>query len=768
MATTLPAVVETARPPSLNGYDVDTLQGEAKRIRERMVRLIDRLEGLASQRVGRRAAIEQRWILDLEQFHGRYGSAALQEFLDERKSTVFVNITRQKTNAVIARLVDLLFPTEDRNWGIGPTPVPDMTEEAKAAVREIAKHRQAIASATQQGMQAAAMQDQEAMMAAEMAAQQAEGALSEVLAAHRDLDDTLTEARRRATLMAEQIDDQLRGCNYPAAARDAIEDAAKIGVGIIKGPVIGEKMRRKWSDRGENVFDLQHEPDGDPAPTFTRVDPWGFFPDPDAGTCADSDDFLERHLMTRTQLRKLARRPDVDKDAVRALLTGGPKPGELPSYVSVLASVTEQDTAMQTDRFVVWEYTGPLEGDEIVDMALAMGNVDLAEIQSEAEVDPLVEQHVRIWFCQGYILSFEIHPLDSGDPLYSAFSIEKDEASIFGFGIPALLRDEQSIHNAAWRQIMDNSGFSVGPQIVVRKDKITPQNGDWTFKGPKIWVSSEPWGQQSRVFETFHVDSHQAELANILGINRQHVDEVTGMPAIAQGEQGTQVTKTFQGMALLMNSANVLFRRIVKNFDDDITVPVIRRAYDWNMQFSENAAIKGDYEVDARGSSVLLAREIQSQNLMLLAQVFGDHPTWGPMMKKYSTFTEVVRAMSLPPSAILKTESEWESDSASEVDPAVLIEQEKTKQAELAQQVEKDRLDAQVQIANLDAASRRDVAALQKETALIKLAQDSNVKMEDIEARVQMARDALASAERKMAAEVAMKRETGDSAGGSV
>jgi len=56
------------------------------------------------------------------------------------------------------------------------------------------------------------------------------------------------------------------------------------------------------------------------------------------------------------------------------------------------------------------------------------------------------------------------------------------------------------------------------------------------------------------------------------------------MPIVAQGEAGPR-SETATGRSILMNSANIMIRRAVKLFDDNITKPLITRFYHWNMQF---------------------------------------------------------------------------------------------------------------------------------------------------------------------------------------
>ena len=59
--------------------------------------------------------------------------------------------------------------------------------------------------------------------------------------------------------------------------------------------------------------------------------------------------------------------------------------------------------------------------------------------------------------------------------------------------------------------------------------------------------------------------------------------EMGGQQAKKLGMERRDFMRTAMGMAMLMNAVNVVFRRVVKNFDDDMTMPNISRLYDWNM-----------------------------------------------------------------------------------------------------------------------------------------------------------------------------------------
>lgn len=776
--------------------NIDAQVDDQERAKENLGKLIRRLRDEAKRRVDRRIEVERRWLEDLRQYHGEYADTYSTEFdrrtggsPDRRNgewgSTVFQNVTRPKTNAMMARLWDLLFPTDDRNWSVGPTPVPEMQEQMEEMSELLTDARDTRDDAQGRMDEAVERGDEEAAAAVGAELEQASAVLSEVEQKLDDLHEVMKEATGRARLMEREIQDQLVHSRWPAEARDAIEDACKIGIGIIKGPVLGEKMVAKYAKiaaqgGGAEIYELQHVPSDMPA--AYRVDPWGFFPDPDQRRIEDSEGFFERHLLNKSQLRKMARRPDIDQDAIRRLLRGDPERGSIPSYLTELSNITGLTSTDSSKEFYqVWEHTGPLEPEDIELLADHFEDEGILDVMEET--DPLTEIHAKVWFCQDEVLSFSLHPLDSQEPIYSAFTLEREEAGPWGYGIPYIMRASQAIINAAQRMMMDNAALGSAPQIVVNKGAVRPANGDWALTPRKVWEMN-PTDNLSGLppFQEYSFNMHQQELANIIALERQMIDEITAMPALAQGEQGAGVTKTAQGMALLMNSANVVFRRVVKNFDDDVTVPMIRRFYHWNMQFSDKDEIKGDYEVEARGASVLLVREMQAQNLIMIADRFADHPVYGKLINHDALLAEIFRAHMVKTENITFTKQEQEENArraSQEMPPEVQAAMQANEIRKEEVQIKRDEVDLRAQISNREWDARLEMALMEHEREMHKLAEMLNMTQEQVDASIEkarlMAEDKTRAArinadsrERSLAAEIAMAERTGKSSGGAV
>lgn len=632
------------------GYSEDRLGERERRLLDAARVIIDRLSRLADEQVRAKKLIEQDWLDSTLAYHGKYEDSILKDLDREGRSTAFVKLTRHKTNSWKARIGDILFPTDSKNYGITPTPIPKLAEQAQAAMEKTLAAVEAANASTDPEQQDRVKEIADTFA---QAARQARAGIE--------------EAQKRCKRMEQAIDDQLVESDYVAQCRDVIDDGCKLGTGILKGPITSQRLRQQWQEQ-DGRWQLVAVPD--PIPEFRRVDPWQFFPDMSAQRIGEAEFTFERHLPTAKDLKRLARKLGFNKDAVKRLLEEGVRPlnRDVDHLVQLRAITGEGDPV--TNRFVMWEYHGALECSEIAMLLRAAGQKDKAD-RFEIEKDPLDDYRVIIHFCNSEVLKIAPeYPLDSGESLYSVWNFQKGETSMFGVGVPHIMGDTQRALNAAFRMMMDNAALSIAGQIVINKTMITPQPGpdgsvDWGLRPFKVWLYSTTAGvaPNAKPFEVFEIPIRSDQIQQIIELCRIFADEETGMPQIAQGDQG-EATKTAGGMSMLQNAANVIFRDVVKAWDDDLTKPTIRRAYDWNMQFNPDDSIKGDMQVDARGTSVLLVREIQSQHLMNLMTNWSTHPIIGPWMQAKKEgirpgLEKTVQTLMIDPDEIFATVDEF-------------------------------------------------------------------------------------------------------------
>lgn len=693
---------------------------------EKMQVFGSRLQTLVDEQIGQRVEIEDRWVDDLRQYNGQYDSETAEKLKD--RSSVFVNETRYKTNTGEARVSDLLFPTDDRNWGIRPTPVPDIEQELD--------NKEPINAQMPDGSQATVGDQAEAM---------------------------IDEARQKSEAMEREIDDQLVEAQYAAKARDALHDAALFGTGIIKGPVVIGNVRKKWVEQdGSQVLTMEEVLEA----TVDYVSIWDFYPDMSATRYEDAEFVFERHYMTRRELRNLAKNPSFIQSEIEKLLKADPRSSSASaSRINEIRSLSGLSGTYDESRYEIWEYHGPIDKE------------DLEACGCDVSESPLEEYEGVVWFCQGRVLKAVVNPMDNEERPYSVMIWERDDAAIFGYGIPYLMRDSQTVINAAWRMILDNAALSSGPQIVVNRQLVSPADGNWALSPRKLWYTKDKNRSVNEVFGAFEINSHQAELGGIFEQAKRIIDEETAIPMIAQGEQGASVTQTASGMSMLMSNHNIVLRRTIKNFDDKVTTPLIRRFYDWNMQFNEKEEIKGDYKIDARGSGALMAKEIQSQNIMMLMQV-AQSPAFAPLTDFPSLYRKAIQAMDIPADEVVKDDSQIQAEQQQaaerppQQDPMFEL---KMQEAQIRAQTEQAKLQFQQQDAQMDAQLRQmemELKAQQMQmdqikmdnttqVAMAKMASDRDMTVEQLRIKLGIEQAKIESSERKMAFEAKVKTEFG-------
>ena len=531
--------------------------------------------------------------------------------------------------------------------------------------------------------------------------------------------------------METEIADQLNESRYQQKARDIIHDACQLGTGVVKGPVIVGRTKKRWDTMPDGSSVLQIIEALEPA--VERIDPWDFFPDMSARTVEEAEFIFERRRLTKKQLREFAKLPGILVDQVRELLKSEAKSTHVArNHVDDLRAITGISSVGGSAMYEVWEYHGPISKAELMDALHMSGDTSMME----EEIDELDDEIQGVVFFSGsHVLRVQLNPMDTYECPYSVFNWEKDESTVFGFGVPYLMRSPQKVINSSWRMMIDNSGLSVADQVVVNREIVSPADGEWSLTPKKLWYLRDKTRNVNEAFATFSTPSHQQELANVFTMARQLADEETNLPLIAQGEQSNHITKTSSGMAMLMNSANIVLRRAVKNWDDDITRPLITRFYDWNMQYSEDSNVKGDFNIDARGSGALLVREKQQENLMIYANISAGNPELMMRRDWEGIDREIAKALEVPYWNITKTDAEIEEMKQAAAQQGMPPEMQ-IKQAELQLKQQELQMEAQMQQAKFQADQQIQQSKAQLEQ--MKLQQEREIKMAELAAKAQM------------------------------
>jgi hypothetical protein len=640
---------------------------------------------------------------------GRTTSDGLREISKDTstRSTVFLKITRPYVDAAAARISDMLLPSDERNFEIEPTPRPELTSLVKQA-------QQQTPQPTQPPQQPGMLRSMIGRMFG--GAQPTPTAQPQAPTAVDQAAQALAAAKAAADRAQEEIDDWLVQCRYHAEVRKVIECAAKVGTGILKGPQ-PELMRFRSAKQIDGAWAVEMVEEI--APTSKWVNHWNFYPD---GSCGDNiqkgNGVFECDDITRRKLTELKADPTYIAEMIDMCLEEGPT-----SAIDGTRKMKVGEKPSEKDLFQIWYYHGQV----------SKADMEAAGCTCEGkEMYPAVVTMVN-----DRIIKVTLSPLDSGEFPYDVMVWQARPDHWAGVGVARQMRECQKGANAAVRNLMDNAGISAGPQIIVDRNKVIPANGRYELVPRKVWFSKmdEEVGDVRTAFMIVSIETRQEELMNILQFWLKEAEDVTGMPLLLQGQQG-KAPDTVGGMQMLNNNASSVLRRLARTFDDRITEPHIGRYYEWLLLYGPDEA-KGDFTVNARGSSALIERDSQAQQLMQLLAM-APNPAYG--LDPELITGEVLKSWRITPKSVqLSDEKKAEmANRKPPEDPRVTVANinKAVKEDEIVAeaQIEKMKLDGAAKDADQERNLKRWIAMTEAQLADASLTADQRNNLDDLKA----------------------------------
>ena len=580
---------------------------------------------------------EQRWLKSYRNYRGIYGPDV--QFMETEKSRVFIKITKTKTLAAYGQIVDVLFGSQRFPITIDPTVLPEGVEDTvhfdPTLPEELREDTGPIQEASPYGFAGdgadlPAGATERTLMLAGM-----EEKLNDVKGLTKGPGTvpsavTFHPAMVAAKKMQKKIIDQLDECNASKHLRSTSFEMALFGTGVLKGPFAVNKEYANWDEEGT------YNPTIKTVPQIGHVSVWNFYPDPDANNMEEAQYVVERHKMSRSQLRNLKKRPFFRGNVIDQCI----EQGEDYTKEWWEDDLADYEQTHDIDRFEVLEYWGVIDTELLED----------EDIEIPEEYADYDQVQANIWTVNGQVIRLVINPFKPVRIPYMAAPYELNPYSFFGVGIAENMEDTQILMNGFMRMAVDNAVLSGNLLIEVDETNLVPGQDLSVYPGKVFRRQGGAPGQA--IFGT--------KFPNVAGENlqlfdkaRQLADESTGFPSFAHGQTGVSgVGRTASGISMLMGAAAGSIKSVIKNVDDYLLKPLGDGLFQFNMQFSFDKDIKGDLEVKARGTESLMANEVRSQRLMQFIQVTSN-PALAPFAKMDYIITEIARSLDLDPEKVV-------------------------------------------------------------------------------------------------------------------
>ena len=582
---------------------------------------------------------EERWLKAYRNYRGLYGPDV--QFTESEKSRVFIKITKTKTLAAYGQIVEVLFANNKFPLSIEPTELPEGVVENvhfDPQAPEVPGGEESPYGFPGDGNDLPPGATSKSLL-------EKLGPLEEKL---EPVEDKLKEGPAKtptavefspamiaAKKMEKKIHDQLEESGASKSLRSSAFEMALFGTGIMKGPFALDKEYPNWDDDGE------YNPVFKTVPHSEHVSVWNFYPDPDANNMEEAQFVIERHKMSRSQMRNLKKRPYFRGQVIDECINRG------ESYDQKYWEHDLSDYAPEhgIDRFEVLEYWGACD----VEM-LKENSVEIPE-----ELQQFDELQANIWICNGLLLRMVLNPFKPAKIPYVAAPYELNPYSFFGVGIAENMDDTQTLMNGFMRMAVDNAVLSGNLIVEVDETNLVPGQDLSLYPGKIFRRQGGAPGQA--IFGT-KFPNVSSENMMLFDKARVLADESTGFPSFAHGQTGVSgVGRTASGISMLMGAAAGSIKTVIKNVDDYLLRPLGENFFRFNMQFDFDPELKGDLEVKARGTESLMANEVRSQRLMQFLNV-ASNPTLAPFAKFQYIIREIAKSMDLDPDKVTNNMSE--------------------------------------------------------------------------------------------------------------
>ncbi len=587
---------------------------------EELAKLGTQLRAQLNDFIADRNLLELQWLKNLRQYQGKY-DPEIAALIPEDRSHVYPRDTRIKVKGGVAKMMEMMFPSREKNWEVIISPNPSIPKEELQNIIEALQ-----VQTDDQGQPVPITSD----------------AIERKVRAF---------ATARKDDMEQEIADQLAdsGVDYPQLCKKVVRSGYIYGFGIARSPMVRTQIERIWRlDETTGEYVAERKKIRRPYPGYCRI--WDGYPDLAAKSWEDQEMFFERFVFARNDFRKLTKRPDFKGATIKNYLRDHPTGNyTAKTYETTLQEIAK--TANLTDRTA-----------RRYEAYRALGYVSAYMLQKagvlikEADLDQDV--FADMWFIDNVVIKAEIAAYGQkvSDQYHAFIYAEDEDAGLTGIGLPEEVRDSQLSLCASTRAMMDNMAAVAGPIFEVNIDLLA--NGAKSI-GPIhsfMTIEREGDGQEANypAVRQLSTDSHIGDILPIIKMQRQQLDVESNLPAYTMGATQQQplgeAFRTTSNMSMMMGSANMVTKDTVRAFDK-FTSSLIGSLLKWNIEFNPDETIKGDFQVQAKGNLSLVAKEVRGAALDQFVSTLDDEDK--AILDRYGLLIDRLKSRDLPTNRLL-------------------------------------------------------------------------------------------------------------------
>ena len=514
---------------------------------------------------------------------------------------IYAGITGVKCRSAESWIMDV-FNSRERTWRLSPTPDP---EYARTVQEQVALE---VMESVQEQLAEAGEGEVDPKDIAEAASKEADRILEIELAA-------------RTLKMETKIRDQFYHGGMNKAFSSYVADLVTLKAGILKGPITRIRRTKKWvtnPETDENVQEVKEEAISE----YESVSPHDLYPSPNS-TSPNDGSLVEEIHTPRRELADMIGQPGWDEAAIKRVLE------RFTEIRGMIHNEDESEEARETHEKRDFDdgasFAEDLDGLEFYTYAQGkmLKEAGITKTPKGDPIDDLAEYDINAILMGDELVFVSFNDDPTGVRPYYVCGWEKENGSFWYKGVPELMSDLQRMCNASVRSLAYNMGIASGPQIEVDMARMMPGEEVETIVPHRIW-QTKGGNNSSPAIRFTNIDSKATELMAVYDKFESLADTYTQVPAYQYGNERTAgAGKTFGGLTALMNNASKGIKRVLLAIFEETLYPLIRRQFDWNMQYLPDD-YKGDVEIEPKGIVALLVKEQLAERRIQFLQSTGN------------------------------------------------------------------------------------------------------------------------------------------------
>lgn len=536
-----------------------------------------------------KSELEETMLRSMRQREGVYSHKKLAAIREMGGSEIKMMLTDVKCRAAISWIQDVILGSGERPFSCEPTPMPEMPPEIEKMLEKEAFEQLQVMSSIIPDPADLRRRTQEFK------------------------DEVLAEAKKRAKIMAERMeekidDDYVHGELYEALG-DCIDDFVTFPAAILKGPVVNAKRELQWMKSADPT-----RPNAAKAHVTTNyrrmyycASPWDIYMTPEART-SEEGSLVERHRLSPSELYDFIGVPGYNEDKVRAALDDFADSG--------LKDWLWNDA--ERSRLENRPYETILADGSYIDTLEVWTKVKGAWLE-EWGMPPIGDSEAWYDVCCWIIGDHVIRATLNDDPLrkrpYHFASYVPIRNSPFGRGVPQLMEDLQNMCDAAARAISNNMGIGSGPMVEIETDRLAAGEQITKVQPWRIYQTTASKTGGSPAIRFFQPPLVVETLMRTFEFFSNLADEYTGIPKYQYGNGDVGgAGETAAGLSMLMNASSKLMKGVIRALDRMI-IKNTEYTHRHIMLFDDNFDKKGDVQIVARATQAILHKEAQQLRL---------------------------------------------------------------------------------------------------------------------------------------------------------